>query len=282
MEKTRTGGMDCWHDGEVYLKHVPNEKKCVSGFNNDLEPYIFGNKKVITITPGPLVNVLGNNRELPYLNFLVETNQNFSDTIAKKLVTTVTYPDNRDISGYTLWENFEIPYLITGFDVSPNFYVFDDVTINVNDYEQTKASDSIYIADGDYFIEFAENREIGLGLQGTNIISSTNKQAWSITKHEGGYYSILKQDNKNMSFDNQGANFHNNVNLQIYSYSTSGVTHRFKIEPTKDGFYRIFSNANTTFCVSNTNSILSNGDNVVLYQCNYERPQKFIFRRTIN
>ena len=152
-ETTITVGMACFNDGEVYLKHVTDGKKCVSGFNDDLEPYICGNKKVITITPGPLVNVLGNNRELPYLNFLVETNQNFSDTIAKKLVTTVTYPDNRDISGYTLWENFEIPYLITGFDVSPNFYVFDDVTINVNDYEQTKASDSIYIADGDYFIE---------------------------------------------------------------------------------------------------------------------------------
>ena len=226
--------------------------------------------------------MLGNNRELPYLNFLVETNKNFSDTIAKKLITTVTYPDNRDISGYTLWENFEIPYLITGFDVSPNFYIFDDATINVNDYAQIKADSSSTLANGDYYIEFADNREIGLGLSGTNIIASTTKQIWNIEKQEAGYYRIVRADNKTMSFDVSGGLYNNGTNLLTFPYNANSTNHRFNIDPVGNGTYRIMANANLSFCISNTNPTITSGDNTVIYQCNDQRPQKFYFKRVLN
>ncbi len=167
-------------------------------------------------------------------------------------------------------------------------YPFNGGNSQIFNFKKTANGISEKVLDnGIYRISSALNNNMFIDVNGASKANGTNvqlwyrnsslAQKWYIEYLNNGYYKITSLVDLEKTMDVDYAGINSGTNVSIYQYYNS-INQQWIIKDAGDGYFYIISNCNGLY-LDVANGETSNGTNVLLWQHNGGKNQKFKFIR---
>ena len=131
------------------------------------------------------------------------------------------------------------------------------------------------IADGQYYIR-RNTTDYYLGIDGTNIVQTTTKDIWTVTKQSNSYYEII-HNNTDKALDIYGAATANQSRVDLHPKNHT-IAQQYTMVKQEDGSFSIKASY-ATKCVEVYGNNLSNNASVTIFDCNNSVAQKWYLEK---
>ena len=131
------------------------------------------------------------------------------------------------------------------------------------------------IADGQYYIR-RNTTGYYLGIDGTNIVQTTNKDVWTVIKQSNSYYEII-HDNTDKALDIYGAATANQSRVDLHPKNHT-IAQQYTMVKQPDGSFSIKASY-AEKCIEVYGNNLTNNASVTIFDCNNSVAQKWYLEK---